>query len=56
MKQLERGLGKVLFVDEAYRLGHGEFAQETIDELVDNMTKDEFAGKMVIILAAYDNE
>ncbi len=56
MKQLERGLGKVLFVDEAYRLGQGHFAQEAIDELVDNMTKPKFAGKMVIILAGYDND
>ena len=56
MKQLERGLGKVLFVDEAYRLGQGRFAQEAIDELVDNITKPKFAGKMVIILAGYDND
>lgn len=56
MKQLERGLGKVLFVDEAYRLGQGHFAQEAIDELVDNMTKPKFAGKMLIILAGYDND
>lgn len=56
MKQLERGLGKVLFIDEAYRLGHGGFAQEAMDELVDNMTKLKFAGKMIIILAGYDND
>lgn len=56
MKQLERGLGKVLIVDEAYRLGQGQFAQEAIDELVDNITKPRFAGKMVIILAGYDND
>jgi hypothetical protein len=43
-------------VDEAYRLGHGQFAQEAIDELVDNITKPKFAGKMVIILAGYDND
>lgn len=56
VKQLERGLGKVLFVDEAYRLGQGHFAQEAIDELVDSITKPKFAGKMVIILAGYDND
>jgi hypothetical protein len=49
-------LGKVLFVDEAYRLGQGNFAQEAIDELVDNMTKPKFVGKMVIILAGYEND
>ena len=56
MKQLERGLGKVLFIDEAYRLGHGGFAQEAMDELIDNMTKSKFAEKMIIILAGYDND
>jgi hypothetical protein len=56
IKQLERGLGKVLFVDEAYRLGEGHFAQEAINELVDSITKPQFAGKMVIILAGYDND
>lgn len=56
IKQLERGLGKVLFIDEAYRLGQGHFAQEAIDELVDNITKPRFAGKLVIILAGYDND
>jgi len=56
IKQLERGLGKVLFVDEAYRIGDGLFAQYAINELVDSMTKPKFAGKMVIILAGYDND
>ena len=56
IKQLERGLGKVLFIDEAYRLGQGQFAKEAIDELVDNITKPRFAGKMVIILAGYDKD
>ncbi|KAH7348505.1 NFX1-type zinc finger-containing protein 1 [Rhexocercosporidium sp. MPI-PUGE-AT-0058] len=55
-KQLEKGLGKVLFVDEAYRLGDGLFAQEAINELVDLVTKPKFAGKMIIILAGYDND
>jgi hypothetical protein len=56
IKQLERGLGKVLFIDEAYRLGEGSFAQEAINELVDTVTKPQFAGKLVIILAGYDND
>ena len=56
IKQLERGLGKVLFVDEAYRLGEGMFAQEAVNELVDTVTKPKFAGKLVIILAGYDND
>lgn len=43
-------------MDEAYRLGEGMFAQEAVNELVDTMTKPKFAGKLVIILAGYDND
>ncbi|KAJ5779630.1 ATPase AAA-type core [Penicillium paradoxum] len=51
---LERGLGKVLFIDEAYRLADGKFAQEAMDEIVDGITKPKFAQKLIIILAGYD--
>jgi hypothetical protein len=51
---LERGLGKVLFIDEAYRLKEGAFAKEAMDELVDCITKPKFAQKLIIILAGYD--
>jgi hypothetical protein len=50
---LKKGLGKVLFVDEAYRLGEGQFAKEAIDELVDSLTKPQFMGRLVVILAGY---
>ncbi|KAJ6153530.1 hypothetical protein N7470_006489 [Penicillium chermesinum] len=53
-KMLERGLGKVLFIDEAYRLAEGHFAKEAIDELVDCITKPRFSRKLIIILAGYD--
>ncbi|CAG8942428.1 unnamed protein product [Penicillium salamii] len=53
-KVLERGLGKVLFIDEAYRLSDGHFAKEAMDELVDSITKPKFLQKMIIILAGYD--
>ncbi|KAJ5939590.1 hypothetical protein N7466_002724 [Penicillium verhagenii] len=53
-KMLERGLGKVLFIDEAYRLAEGHFAKEAMDELVDCITKLKFARKLIIILTGYD--
>ncbi|KAF2802276.1 P-loop containing nucleoside triphosphate hydrolase protein [Mytilinidion resinicola] len=61
---LERGLGKVLFIDEAYRMGQrdltGAFisrlAQEAVGELVDCITKEKFAGKLVIVLAGYEKD
>lgn len=51
---IESALGKVLFVDEAYRLGEGAFGKEAVDELVDCITKPRFLNKLVIILAGYD--
>ena len=51
---LEKGLGKVLFIDEAYRLAEGHFAKEAMDEIVDSITKPKFAQKLIIILAGYD--
>jgi SpoVK/Ycf46/Vps4 family AAA+-type ATPase len=55
-KQLERGLGQVLFIDEAYRLTEGHFGAEAVNELVDILTKPKFLGKIVVILAGYDND
>ncbi|PKS09397.1 hypothetical protein jhhlp_004012 [Lomentospora prolificans] len=53
---LDKGLGRVLFIDEAYRLAEGHFAKEAVDELVDCVTKTKYMAKMVIILAGYDND
>lgn len=55
-KQLETAMGKVLFIDEAYRLAEGGYATEAMDELVDCMTKPKFVQKLVIILAGYDRD
>ncbi|TVY80877.1 NFX1-type zinc finger-containing protein [Lachnellula suecica] len=53
---LDKALGKVLFVDEAYRLGEGHFAKEAMDELVDCTTKTKYHKKLVIILAGYEKD
>jgi hypothetical protein len=55
-KLLEKAMGKVLFIDEAYRLAEGHFATEAMDELVDCLTKPKFANKLVTILAGYDKD
>ncbi|KAF8553248.1 P-loop containing nucleoside triphosphate hydrolase protein [Imleria badia] len=52
----EKALGKVLFIDEAYRLGEGHFAKEAMDEVVGLMTHERFMNKLVIILAGYDHQ
>ncbi|MCJ1382149.1 hypothetical protein MMC17_005261 [Xylographa soralifera] len=56
VQQLEKALGKVLFIDEAYRLGEGAFATEAINELVDSLTRPRFAGKIIVILAGYESD
>ncbi|KAK4140952.1 P-loop containing nucleoside triphosphate hydrolase protein [Dichotomopilus funicola] len=55
VKMFERGLGKVLFIDEAYRLAEGR-ATDAIGEIVDCMTKERYCGKLVIVLAGYRDE
>ena len=54
--QLEKALGKVLFIDEAYRLAEGHFATEAMNELVDQLTKPQFKGKLIVVLAGYDQD
>ncbi|KAL2257927.1 hypothetical protein VTK26DRAFT_8952 [Humicola hyalothermophila] len=51
---LDKALGKVLFVDEAYRLAEGHFAKEAMDEIVDSVTKERYFKKLIIILAGYE--
>ncbi|KAI1773874.1 P-loop containing nucleoside triphosphate hydrolase protein [Hypoxylon cercidicola] len=55
-KKFTEALGKVLFIDEAYRLGGGHFAKEAMDEIVDCLTKEKFQNKLVVILAGYDDD
>ncbi|KAK1566191.1 ATPase [Colletotrichum navitas] len=56
LQALDKALGRVLFIDEAYRLAEGPFAKEAVDELVDAVTKDKYKGRLVIILAGYDDD
>ena len=55
-KLFEKALGKVLFIDEAYRLASGQFAQEVMDEIVTAMTQEKFKGKLIVILAGYEQD
>lgn len=55
-KIFEKALGKVLFIDEAYRLSQGHFAQEAVDELVGLLTHPNFKSKLIVILAGYEQD
>lgn len=48
-------IGKVLFIDEAYRLASQD-GKEAIDQIVQNMTLPQYQGKMAIILAGYPGD
>ncbi|KAG5938710.1 hypothetical protein E4U59_003626 [Claviceps monticola] len=52
-QMLDKALGQVLLVDEAYRLSEGAFAKEALDELVDAITKPKYNKRLIIILAGY---
>ncbi|KAL8995168.1 MAG: hypothetical protein Q9169_005053 [Polycauliona sp. 2 TL-2023] len=54
--QLEKAVGKILFIDEAYRLSEGQFATEAVNELVDQLTKPQYLDKIIVILAGYDKD
>jgi AAA+ superfamily predicted ATPase len=55
VKALERGLGKILFIDEAYWHANcsenNSFATEVVSELVDCLTNPKFFWKIIVILA-----
>lgn len=46
----------MLLIDEAYYLAEGNYAKEAVDEIVNLITKPEFAKRLIIILAGYDND
>jgi SpoVK/Ycf46/Vps4 family AAA+-type ATPase len=58
---VERSIGGVLFIDEAYSLKRegqtgNDYGQAAIDTLVSLMTSSEYGGKFAVILAGYPDE
>ncbi|KAI1743914.1 P-loop containing nucleoside triphosphate hydrolase protein [Xylaria scruposa] len=53
-RQFEASLGKILFIDEAYRLDNGAYGKDAIDEVVTLLTEDKFKNHLVVIFAGYE--
>ncbi|MEW5315789.1 MAG: hypothetical protein WDW38_007194 [Sanguina aurantia] len=56
-EMFEKGLGKVLFIDEAYRLNPKDgnpFVAEALNEIVQILTEPRFLNKMVVVMAGYE--
>jgi SpoVK/Ycf46/Vps4 family AAA+-type ATPase len=54
---LRKAKGGILFIDEAYGMlpRHGSYGGEIIQTLIDNVTSEEFKGKVIVILAGYED-
>lgn len=52
----EKALGRVLLIDEAYRLADSSFGKDALAEITNILTLPRYRNKMVIILAGYDDE
>ena len=55
LEALRRAKGGVLFIDEAYGMSpkNTSFGKDIIQALLDNVTTDEFRGKVIVILGGY---
>ena len=54
-ENLEKAKGGVLFIDEAYTLGEGQYGSEACDTLVAAMTNPQYAN-IVIVIAGYPKD
>jgi len=55
-RQLEKALGKVLFIDEAYRLKDCGYSSEAINEMIYLLSQPRFLGKIIVILAGHTRD
>lgn len=51
-----KALGKVLLIDEAYRLAEPRLEKEAVDDIVNLLTLPKYKNKLVVVLAGYDRD
>ncbi|KAI1173786.1 P-loop containing nucleoside triphosphate hydrolase protein [Nemania sp. FL0916] len=52
----DTALGRVLLIDEAYKLAEGPFSKEAVIEMINNLTRRTYQNKLVVILAGYEHD
>lgn len=52
----QKALGKVLFIDEAYRLADEWYSKQAVDEIVNLVTLPKYKNRIVVVLAGYDRD
>ncbi|KAG6366527.1 hypothetical protein INS49_000704 [Diaporthe citri] len=55
-EMFQKALGRVLFIDEAYRLAEKRFGKEAVDEIINLVTLPKYKNRMVVVLAGYDQD
>ncbi|KAG5175821.1 hypothetical protein JKP88DRAFT_141632, partial [Tribonema minus] len=60
-EMLNKALGRVLFIDEAYGLNpqrspSAAIMQEVVDQIVQSLTDERFKGKLVVVVAGYADD
>jgi hypothetical protein len=53
---MDRSRGGVLFIDEAYQLGDGQYGQEALTKLVEMLTLPDIKNSTVVVLAGYEGD
>ncbi|KAK7738946.1 hypothetical protein SLS63_002283 [Diaporthe eres] len=52
----QKALGKVLFIDEAYRLADKWYGKVAVGEIINLLTLPKYKNRMVVVLAGYDQD
>ena len=52
----DAALGRVLLIDEAYKLADGVFGKEAIVEMINCLSQSRYQNNLVVILAGYEHD
>ncbi|KAK0721139.1 P-loop containing nucleoside triphosphate hydrolase protein, partial [Lasiosphaeris hirsuta] len=55
-KLFDSALGRVLFIDESYKLDEGSYTREAVVEMINLLGSERYRKKLVVILAGYQKD